>query len=345
MTKQKWILRSLVILLTQGLMACSGVEFNPGVLEKNTTDGNIQDKTANESFYPNPTDSRAKVDILFVIDNSASMADIQAKLGDRLSAFIGSLENVDWQIGITTTDTSDGPFGLKGSLIQLYGLNQFILNKNTPNYEFVFKNTVVRPEGINCVTTNCPSRVERPIDAATLAITKNEAGLLRPGAELAIVVLTDSDEGGGFLNQTVTVPQDFLNVAAQLFNQQKRVTAYGIIVEPGDTDCFQERRNSSPYSSYGNYITLLTNLTGGVTGSVCDTNYTQSLKKIGDHVLNLASSITLSQSPKEGSVEITLSPADPQVTWTIEDKTIKFVKAPKAGTRVDVKYIIDDGTY
>lgn len=341
MKTKKWILTLSLMALMQTLIACSGVDFSPVELSSNDADGIINDKTGEESFYPNPTDSRPKVDVLFVIDNSASMKDNQLKLGERLSSFLSSLQTVDWQIGITTTDTSSGPWGIKGSLVKLDGLDQYILNKHTPNYEDVFARTVVRPEGVNC-GSNCPSLVERPLEAATFALAKGLSnGLIREGAELAVVVLSDADEGGDGLG-VITTPQFLLGTAATLFNQTKRVTGYAIVVEPGDTDCLAKRRAYTSYSYYGYNAALLATLSGGVTGSICDSNYSKSLKKIGDHVLNLVSSITLSKMPLEGSVEVTLSPADPSIKWTVNGKTIEFNKSPKPGTRVDVKYIINE---
>lgn len=339
MRTHKWIFRASLFGLVGSLMACSGVEFNPVELTKN--ESLTSGKPTSESFYPNPSDSAPKVDVLFVIDNSASMRDEQLKLGDRLSAFVDHLSDVDWQVGITTTDTSDGPFGLKGSLVQLHGLNQYILTKNTPNYKEVFANTVVRPEGVNC-GSNCPSIVERPLEAAMLALAKGEAsGFIRPGAELAIVILSDADEGGDGSGD-ITTPQFLLGTAASVFNQEKRITGYGIIVEPGDADCLNQQRQFSPNSFYGYNAAMLAHLTGGVTGNICDNNYSHSLKKIGEHVLHLVSTLTLSHQPLRGSVQVTLTPEDPSIKWTLDGKNIEFNKPPKPGTRVDVNYLIEE---
>ena len=50
---------------------------------------------------------RNTVDILLVIDDSCSMKDEQVKLSNNFEAFISAFSgvNVDWQIGVTTTDT------------------------------------------------------------------------------------------------------------------------------------------------------------------------------------------------------------------------------------------------
>ena len=50
---------------------------------------------------------RNTVDILLVVDDSCSMAEEQAKLANNFEAFIAAFQgiDVDWQIGVTTTDT------------------------------------------------------------------------------------------------------------------------------------------------------------------------------------------------------------------------------------------------
>jgi hypothetical protein len=53
-------------------------------------------------------DDNRDVDILFVIDNSGSMAEEQARLAKNFPTFIGALDNMgaDYRIGITTTDVT-----------------------------------------------------------------------------------------------------------------------------------------------------------------------------------------------------------------------------------------------
>ncbi len=52
------------------------------------------------------------VDILMVVDNSCSMVEEQDKLASNFTAFIDAFEgvNVDWQIGVVTTDTLQDEF-------------------------------------------------------------------------------------------------------------------------------------------------------------------------------------------------------------------------------------------
>lgn len=327
----------LIILLS----ACSGVKFSPTDLNSAVGGGELQDKTGNESFYPNPVDSKPQVDVLFVIDNSASMRDEQLKLGDKLSSFLGSLKDVDWQIGITTTDTSDSIYGIKGSLLQLTGRTDYILTKNTPNYAQVFASTVVRPEGVNC-GNNCPSKVERPLEAVVMAMAKantENKNFFRKGAELAVVVLSDADEGGNGLGSIMT-PQTVLSAAYSMLGEEKRLTGFAIVIEPGDKACLDEQLKFSSYSVYGFNAALLAALTGGVTGSICETNFAKPLEKIGERVLNLVSSVTLKHMPVEGSVQVTLTPSDATISWKVKEDEVEFNKPPQPGTRVDIKYTI-----
>ncbi len=66
-------------------------------------------------FNPNPTvlknmsqsisvSAQSEVDILFVVDNSGSMSEEQQGIGNKISGFLSRINNLDWQIAVTTTD-------------------------------------------------------------------------------------------------------------------------------------------------------------------------------------------------------------------------------------------------
>lgn len=48
-----------------------------------------------------------QVDILFVLDNSGSMAEEQARLASDIAALMNTLDGVDWRVGMTTTDAGN----------------------------------------------------------------------------------------------------------------------------------------------------------------------------------------------------------------------------------------------
>ncbi len=315
--------------------ACSGVSFTPYGNPFNELD--VAEGYSHESFAFNQDAESAKVDVLFVIDNSTSMLEEQSKLSAALASFIGSIARLDWQIGITTSDVSNGPHGLKGELVTMKGSAAKILNKNIPDYEELFKSTVVREEVIGC-TNDCPSADERPLEAIRMAIDKqngDNAGFFRPDADLVTIILSDEDEGSDGLNAISA--GDVLDHFTLAFGVDKRLTGFGILIQPGDTACYDSQVKTGGH--YGLRATELATLTGGVTGSICDSDYLNTLASIGERVREVSSTVTLRELPMPETIQLRMSPFDPDLSWSIEGQTIRFNKLPRKGTRVDIVYM------
>jgi len=317
--------------------ACSQVSFAPG--DPNAS-FELPNGSQKETFSFDDDGSGAKVDVLFVVDNSGSMYEEQGRLGSALASFITSIGQIDWQIAITTTDISDGPYGLKGSLLPFAGTNTKVLTKNVPNYPAAFANTVVRQETLTCngTTIPCPSGDERPLQAAVLAMQKasgENAAFFRNGADLAIVILSDEDEGSNGAN-AITAPA-VVAAFATVFGGAKTLSSYGIIVQPGDTACYNQNQPSG--GTYGHFASTLAKLTGGMTGSICATDYGPALSSIGNRVRDMVKSVTLKFTPDPDTVQIVIRPFDSSLTWEIVGNNIAFNKPPKKGTRIDVVYL------
>ncbi len=336
-SKLRMCLRGLLISSVVWATACSDVKFTPG--DENASLG-LADGAQKETFSFDDDGAGSKVDVLFVVDNSGSMYEEQTRLGAALNSFITGLGNVDWQIGITTTDISNGPYGLKGSLLPFAGLNSKVLSKDSLDYATAFKNTVVRQEVLTCDNVNvmCPSSDERPLEAAMMAIEKSKgenAGLFRAGADVAVVILSDEDEGSNGLNAIAA--SAVIQAFAQTFGGSKSLTGYGIIIQPGNTACYNQ--NTAGGGQYGTYAAGFASLTGGVTGSICDTDYGPALTNIGNRVRELTKSVNLRFAPNPDTVQIVIRPFDSSLTWEIHGTTISFNKPPKRGTKVEVVYL------
>lgn len=321
---------------------CSEVSFTPSrdLTSQEVPDPiPVVDKTVSESFNFNEGNTTRMVDVLFIVDNSGSMLAEQEKLGQRLNSFINSLTEVNWQIGITTTDASNGSFGIKGSLVNLSSTSQKILRASTPSYENLFLNSVVRTESIDCQTTAvCPTNNEQPLLAAILAMDKRSSinsGFFRDNADLAIVILSDEDEMSSGPPEA-TKPQAVLDHFRSIWGQSKNLSVYGIIVEPGDSDCYMDQYLTA--GTYGHHVAELSRITGGVTGSICDTDYSQNLTKIGENVSQLLNYVVLSNDPESEDISLSVTPADPTLLWSLEGRKIIFNKTPKEGTQVTVVY-------
>lgn len=210
--------------------------------------------------------SGGKVDILFVDDNSGSMSYEQNNIGARFSSFISALDakNVDYRIGIITTDVSasanNGPRSINrngalqdGRLIEFQS-GVFFLEKGTANKEALFSGAIRRSETLQCESylngnpapdsnqyaANCPSPDERGIYAAGLTIESNPSGFIRDQAGLAIVFLSDEDvrsqlydESPAYRLEARDMPQYLISLVQSRFSG-KTFSMHSIIVRPGE---------------------------------------------------------------------------------------------------------------
>lgn len=138
--------------------------------------------------------SQAKVDILWVIDNSGSMAAEQEKLADRFESFFDALvvAGVDYHIGVVTTDRSEG-----GVLREFGGV------VDGCDRCAVLDNDVAEDDAAvvfaDLVTAGASGAAFEEGFASALAALEdgNNDGFVRDDAALYVVFVSDEDESGG----------------------------------------------------------------------------------------------------------------------------------------------------
>lgn len=155
-----------------------------------------------------------QMDILFVVDNSGSMAEEQGNLATNFPAFVSVLDgftneagqSIDYQLGVTTTGvskrfSSDTPFGpLPSEIVGEDGHLQQGSGCAMPR-RWLQRSDAGVADAFSCAarvgTVGSPD--EMPLEAARLALTdrmvdgQNE-GFLREEALLAMVFLTDEED-------------------------------------------------------------------------------------------------------------------------------------------------------
>lgn len=248
-----------------------------------------------------------KVDILFVIDNSGSMEYEQKSMANRVRNFLDVVKGLDWQIAVTTTDPRSGYTGGDGVLLPLYGkTGQYILNSsmNHEDARETLSRTLQRPE--------TGSGTEQGINAAYRAIERSlsskpgvNANFIRSDAQLAVVVISDEDESA---NAHRNDPQNLLTYIQTSFNGQKAFSFHSIITRPDDTAC-----KNTHGATYGQRYAQISNMTGGVIGDVCATDYAAQVQGIAEGVRKTLKSVTLTCAPVVDSMRSILVLKDGQV--------------------------------
>ncbi len=173
---------------------------------------------AREEIFEPAIDGCSKVDYLFVVDNSSSMADNQHKLATSVADFVAGVDEVlqsvdSVHVGVVTTDAyahNDEPCQLLGGLITRTGGHNSSAAACGPYAEggSYMTDADDLEVSMDCATRvgTAGSNTERPllavrevVDPRTDSARACTSGFLRPDALLVVVVVTDEDafEGTG----------------------------------------------------------------------------------------------------------------------------------------------------
>lgn len=357
-------------------LSCDGISR-----DQNTTCLNSADSvTVSFSF------GIGEVDVLFVDDNSGSMYVEQQKMAKAFPNFLNNISNLFYQIAIVTTDVSATPGNTVSRAANGYGKFQDgkflefmdelknpsglkVIDRYTPNVQGLFRGTIKRQESLDCDTSGfnpelCPSSDERGIYAANLAIKRGEANFFRPGAHLALVILSDEDERGNGGASGSVGPLEALDFPESLVLNMKEIyptksMSVHSVVTNNET-CRKAQTQSSTTSMWSTlgyigtqYMKLsypsadlmaLGNIITGVVGSICDSdsNYGAQLGNIGLNINNntMDAPRQLACLPANNSINIETDPAglEGQIQYDIDNQNkIYFYNLP-IGTRVTFSY-------
>ncbi|NCN41523.1 hypothetical protein GW916_09795 [bacterium] len=333
-----FILSGSLLLLFQN---CSpNVNFNPVQETQAASSVGEVDNSPSEKNISQTVAVRAndKLDILFVIDNSGSMSQEQKNLSQRISGFMNLIKNLDWQIGMTTTDPRPGMV-VPGpdSTKRAWGNGDFRSLDGLDGSQFVLKS---KEESLSSAQEKLESSIElgvwgsgdeRGIHAVSAALNKRiyspaQAELFRSDSALVVVLISDEDEcsnGGCLSSSPSSDPKLLLKQIRSEFGEQKIFKFHSIIKSKEDTGC-QGANTANLYQE-------MSTLTGGLVGSICESNYTQVLSEIGNRVLELVKSVNLKCEPLvrkdngDPDVKITLQGGAPyQGGFKMQGSTITF---------------------
>lgn len=338
------------ITITDGTIGDHNLEIIVVDAENQQVQDNV-DWTVHQSFQKVKTPVAVKkkqgpVDILFVVDNSKSMQKEQSNMANRISNFIERVNGLDWRLAIITTDIldknktqlSDGRF------IKFPNGNYYITSSlSAEEAKFQFGKTIQRPEfgdyremGIKA-TYRALQRGLSPKQNDSIYKDSINAGFFRKDAALAVIVLSDEEEAAKEDTQTSTL---FMHKGTELvkyvkssWGEQKLFQFHSIITRPGDPVC-SAVADQTPGVAYAE----LSQLTGGVIGDICASDYGNQLTVIGQTVANLQKSYELVCKPKDinndGVADVRVVPVNVTTTipsYSLIDNTIVFEKPLEVG--------------
>lgn len=298
-------------------------------------------------------DAQPKADVLFVIDDSCSMDPYQTSLSNNFASFMSyaTSANVDWHIGVTTTDMDDAtpspfpgvpgfPEGEKGRLIGDAN-NPKILTPTTPNVAQKFADKVrVGTDGSGTETGLAPS-----VAALTppLSVADN-AGFLRQDANLAAIVVTDAPDQS---NQSATYyVNSLLNIKG--FNKANMFTFNAIAGFASTAPSGCAGYDTGPDD--GTYAAVV-NQTNGIKAEICTQNWATALQGLGQTAFGFRTTFFLNAVPDVGQgITVTLDGVNvPPTTsgttnWTYDSATNAIVfdpsKAPGPGQNLTITYYV-----
>lgn len=291
--------------------------------------------TVTDTFNQLPT---PQADVLFVVDNSGSMSEEQALLGQNIGSFVqfAQQQAIDYQIAVTTTDV-DTIFGGEGG--RMVG-NPIFLTPATANANTVFANRV------NGLGTG-GSADEQGLEAAYLAlsdplINTDNAGFLRTDAALAVVIVSDEEDSSP---QTTNFYENFFRNIKGF--QNSALFSLSAVVGTTNPSC----SSGSGNAAYGSRYIAVAQATGGVVESICNANWGQTLANIGLNSFGLRRSFQLSSQPVPVTISVQVdgvpTPATTpaaQVNWTYDAATNTIIFAttavPDANSVITVTYSV-----
>jgi len=268
--------------------------------------------------------SSAKMDLLIVLDNSSSMATEQTALSTGLPALISSLANVDWQIGIITSDaeTASEPLATNrgchlyddhGKAFDAQGnLTGTAIGKNDEAAAIRFTDTI---QNIGFGGSNREQLIRNTLRAITGTCGSVKQEWLRKDALLGILFVTDEDSfclsddpsgvkdaGGNTLCLPNERPEDLIAALKPPYFPENQVRVYsltyhGAMPAPGAA---QAQRPAAR-------ILSVVNAFGGFDDSVQQADYSNTLARISaDAAKIVRREFKLKNLPLNNSVQISV---------------------------------------
>lgn len=357
-----------------------------------------------DTFFQS-TSLNNKIDIMWMMDSSGSMAPYQTNLANNFNSFISNFvtKGYDYNMVVAGTDAwvreidykwnTCGSSNNAGDPNKIYGssadcdstkatygqLTQFrdgdiygdqSGNAGARSGTYLINNLMDPTTIINTFATNIKVGIrgdgsERGFQSLRSALRRNGDGSVGYGGEthtslsqfrrnsafLAVIIVSDEEDGskkmdGSNYSNSTDYTNDYTNFLDGYTGSTAGNRKYNVssIVVKDINNC----PGHFSGASQGNRYMAVSNATNGVTGSICDTNFSTNLEDISGRIVELSTRFKLSREPIPSSIVVTVNSVQiPQNTtngWTyVVDSGSYYVEfhgtaTPQQGSAVHVDF-------
>lgn len=300
------------------LVGCS--EFSVNDSDVRVAEGIVVETT----FVPHP---QPRVDILWVLDNTASMDGELTHLLEHSGVVVTTLNSleVSWQMGLVVTETASDEFGV------LEG-NPWVVTPSTNDPELDFAALfdvalVSSSEGAGL------SAAMAALAPGRLAVENR--GFRRENAALHIVAVSDEDDGSDRRTNGTPV-ESFQTTLTEESERTGLPAVLSAIVGPRPTGCIGQ---SGVALSADRYIAIA-EASGGHVESICSPNLEAVAERIAETSSEPALRFLLDGVPLENSLAVWMDGERMLSGWSVDvnDPALVFATAPPMGAVIRIRY-------
>lgn len=259
------------------------------------------------------------LDIVVVIDDSGSMAEEQQNMATKLAPLMSYIQDSDWQIGVVTTDPSEGCL-------------RSLIKKSDTNPSQLFADAVTA--GI----THSGNERGNLQAVRALAGTCRPQPWVRADSTIAVLIVSDEDNcsanGGDCPGKDYATADYLYDYLASIREPGKNARVYGLIWHPTQT-----KAQCSTGANKGTVYADVIARTSGTWGSICAADYSETLSAMSNDIrVVLNSKFTLTYVPEPASVQVLVDSTPRSTGVTITGKVVELNPPPPVGAKVTINY-------
>ncbi len=310
---KKSLLKKITVVFAFPVFHCFffiGCQVDPGSKKHSILEGGVISKIVHVH--------KPSVDILFIIDDSGSMADIHHLFAKNAKLFVSKFLNtefIDYHIGVTSSSASLYPGGAKGHHFnrsqkhpfRVYGgelarCKKLAEKRQYPYPSYVDRNT---PEGGKCLSEMMRVGHSSPVSETFFNIpglaldgpmfAKNFA-FYRSQAHLAVFVITDSFDQSGM------TPQQSYQFLLDLKNGDEKKLHYAAVIVSIEMFQYNCALDAEPPFNFIKIAKLFGNR--GYLFNLCQFNFGNELALFASHLVDATLTIPLDHIPNMNTINV-----------------------------------------